>query len=78
MYEYGVSFKSVRHLQGYGRFHFYSRCVKGFEQLREILGTHRLRGHSAKRRSPILHAVSPVSQNLSLESLVQFYIILGR
>ena len=27
MYEYGVSFKSVRHLQEYGRFHFYSRYV---------------------------------------------------
>ena len=26
MCEYGVSFKSVRYLQEYGSFHFYSRC----------------------------------------------------
>ena len=78
MYEYGVSFKSVRHLQEYGRFHFYSRYVIVFEQWREVLGTHGLSGHSAKRRNPILQAVSPVSQNLYVESLNQFYIFLAR
>ena len=30
MYEYGVSFKSVRYLQDYGSFHFCSRCVTVF------------------------------------------------
>ena len=77
MYEYGVSFKSVRHLQEYGRFHFYSRYVIVFKQWREVLGAHGLSGHSAKRRNPILHAVSPVSQNLYVESLNQFYIFLA-
>ena len=32
MYECGVSFKSVRHLQEYGRFHFYSRYVLVFNK----------------------------------------------
>ena len=78
MYEYGVSFKSVRHLQEYGRFHFYSRYVIVFKQWWEVLGAHGLSGHSAKRRNPILHAVSPVSQNLYIESLNEFYIFLAR
>ena len=30
MYEYGVSFKSVRYLEDYGNFHFCSRCVTFF------------------------------------------------
>ena len=38
------------------------------------MDAHRLSGLSAKRRNPILHAVSPVSQNLYVESLNQFYI----
>ena len=42
------------------------------------MGAHGLSGHSAKRRNPILHAVSPVSQNLYVESLNQFYIFLAR
>ena len=42
------------------------------------MGAHGLSGHSAKRRNPILHAVSPVSQNLYIESLNQFYIFLAR
>ena len=78
MYEYGVSFKSVRHLQEYGRFNFYPRYVIVFSQWREVLGAHGLSGHSAKRRNPILHAVSPVSQNLYVESLNEFYIFLAR
>ena len=78
MYEYGVSFKSVRHLQEYGRFHFCSRYVIVFLQWREVLGAHGLSGHSAKRRNPILHGVSPVSQNLYVKSLNQFYIFLAR
>ena len=78
MYEYGVSFKSVRYLQEYGRFHFYSRYVIVFKQWREVLGAHGLSGHSAKRRNPFLHAVSPVSQNLYVESLNQFHIFLAR
>ena len=78
MYEYGVSFKSVRHLQGYGRFHFYSRYVIVFKHWREVLGAHGLSGHLAKRRNPILLAVSPVSQNLYVESLNQIYIFLAR
>ena len=32
----------------------------------------------AKRRNPILHVVSPVSQNLYIESLNQFYIFFAR
>ena len=78
MYEYGVSFKSVRHLQEYGSFLFYSRYVIVFKQWREVLGAHGLSGHSAKCRNPILHGVSPVSQNLYVESLNQFYIFLAR
>ena len=42
------------------------------------MGAHGLSGHSTKRRNPILHAVSPVSQNLYVESLNQFYIFLAR
>ena len=30
VYEYGVSFESVRHLQEHCRFHFFSRCVTVF------------------------------------------------
>ena len=78
MYEYGVLFKSVRHLQKYGIFHFCSRYVTVFQQWREVLGAHGLSGHSAKRRNPILHGVSPVSQKLYVESLNQFYIFLAR
>ena len=37
-----------------------------------------LSGQSANRQNPILHAVSPVSQNLPVESLNQFYIFLAR
>ena len=78
MYEYRVSFKSVRHLQEYGIFHFHSRYIIVFWQWREVLGAHGLSGHSAKCRNPILRAVSPVSQNLYVESLNQFYIFLAR
>ena len=42
------------------------------------MGAHGLSGHLAKRRNPILLAVSPVSQNLYVESLNQFYIFLAR
>ena len=42
------------------------------------MGAHGLSGHSAKRRNPILHAVSPVSQNLYVESLNQFNIFWAR
>ena len=31
MYEYWISFKSVRYLQEYGSFHFYLRCITVFE-----------------------------------------------
>ena len=34
--------------------------------------------YAAQRRNPILRAVSPVSQNLYVESLNQFYIFLAR
>ena len=67
MYEYGVSFKSVRHLQEYGRFHYYSK----FFNNDKVSGAHALSGHLAKHENPIIHAVSRVSQNLSLESLNQ-------
>ena len=67
MYEYGESFKYVRHLQEYGRFHFYSRCVRFLTVTRsQVLGAHGISGHLAKHRNPILHAVC--------ESLNQFYI----
>ena len=42
------------------------------------MGAHALSSHSAKRQNPILHVVSPVSQNLCVESLNQFYIFLAR
>ena len=42
------------------------------------MGAHGLSGHSAKRRKPILDGVSPVSQNLYVESLNQFYVFLAR
>ena len=42
------------------------------------MGAHGLSGHWTKRRNPILDAVSPVSQNLYVESLNEFYIFLAR
>ena len=74
MYEYGLSFKSVRYLQDYGGFYFCSRCVTVFYYWREVLGTHKLCRHSAMRQNPILCAVSPVSQNLYGQSLNDFHI----
>ena len=38
VYEYGVSFESVRHLQEYCRDHFYSRCVTVFLTMTTSLG----------------------------------------
>ena len=38
MYEYEVSFKSVRYLQDYGSFHFCYKCVTFFLPMTKSLG----------------------------------------
>ena len=52
--------------------------VLHFFKWQEVLDAHALSGHSAKHQNPILHAVSPVSQNLPVESLNQYYIFLAK
>ena len=79
MYEYGVSFKSERHLQNMADFIFTLDVLHFFlNDEKSYIGVHALSGHLAKRQNPILQAVSPVSQNLPVESLNQFYIFLAR
>ena len=73
-----VLFKSVRYLQEYGSFHFYSLCVTVYYLWREVLGAHALCGHAAKCRNPILRAVSSVPQNLYVKYLIQIHIFLAR
>ena len=63
----GSHFKSVRYLQDYGSFHFYSLHVTVFLPLTRSFGAHALCGHAAKRQNSILCAVSPVSQNMYVE-----------
>ena len=76
MYEYGVSFKSVRYLQEYGRFYFYSLCITVFFTFDEKSWVHM--HYAAKRQNSILRAVSPLSQNVYHEYLIQIHIFLAR
>ena len=42
------------------------------------MGTNGIYGHAAKCQNLIVHAVSPVSPDMYVESLIQFYIFLAR
>ena len=72
-----VSFKSVRHLQEYMAdfMHFYSRCVTFFLTMtRSLRCTCTKRSFGKASKSYSSRSLSPVSQNLPIESLNQFYI----
>ena len=75
MYEYWVSLKSARHWLEHCGFNFYSRCVIFFFKMTKIIGCTWTKRSFGKASD---HAVCAVSQNLSVEFLNQFYILLHR